>query len=408
MLAILATLALARCPAPPDEWDGLRSRIASAGDVDRDGTPDLLVADREAELGTVWVLDGRDGCPLVSVLGEAPGDGFGCSLSAAGDVDGDGHADFIVGAWPVDGPRAASTTGVPAEVALVKAGLGPAGQVLVFSGRDGTLLHRLTSGAASDGFGACAVGGGDLDGDGWNDVAVASNSSVYVFSGRSGEVLGSAEGEWLESSLCLWRGPDGGREAELVITHRSGRVEARRGPGLEKVLDLAQAPGLCMGRPPWALAAGGDADGDGFADLVVSFIHCGVAVISGFTLEPLHLLAPYELGSRVDMSAAGSSVDWIGDVDGDGRDDFVVASNESERIRSPSPGFAHVYSGRTGELLRSYEPARKRLDACRAGDADRDGIPDVAVFVEEDDVVRVLAGGDLRTLWERRLDDLKR
>jgi hypothetical protein len=156
------------------------------------------------------------------------------------------------------------------------------------------------------------------------------------------------------------------------------------------------------------MAGGGDADGDQVTDLLVSFIHCGVVVVSGATLEPLHLIASYEMDSLVDMSAAGSSVDWIGDIDRDGHDDFVVAANESDSIRSPSSGFAHVYSGRTGEILRAYQPTGKRMDACRAGDVNRDGTPDVAVFVVEDQAVRVLSGSDLQVIWEVLIDDLRR
>ncbi len=91
-LALLAVL------APADDWNGLRGRIACAGDVNCDGTPDLLVAEPQSWAGVVSVLCGRDGVLLYSVFGRSRGDGFGRSLSGIGDADEDGHDDFVVGA----------------------------------------------------------------------------------------------------------------------------------------------------------------------------------------------------------------------------------------------------------------------------------------------------------------------
>jgi hypothetical protein len=190
MLILAAALALHTI----DDWDGLRSRIAGVGDVDCDGTPDLVVASRGLVPEVVWVLSGRDGAQLLAIESDAPGLRFGCSLASAGDVDGDGRADVVVGAA------------------------------------------------------------------------------------------------------------------------RTGPVPAGADPG-------------------------------------------HASVYSGF----------------------------IGESDG---------------IADPSPGFAHVYSGRTGARLCAYRPGGKRLDACGAGDVDRDGAPDLAVFVSADELVRVVSGRDLSTVWE--------
>lgn len=384
--------------APADEFDGLRSRLASAGDVNCDGMQDLLVASRGREIEVVWVLCGRDGSVLYSVAGDAPGDGFGQSLSGVGDVNQDGHADFVVGALPLQ--------------------LSEPGFANVFSGRNGDFLHRLCSERNEHYFGTCVAGGGDFDGDGYPDIAVASHagihsslSSVHVFSGWDGRLLSERREidsrRWLTVAISPDMNDDG--RAEVVIGRRAGGAEARHGPGLEELATFTAgvAPD-CLTRGSWALATDGDADGDGTPDVLVSFIHCGFGVFSGRTFEPLHVSAEYEDNSMLDMSAAGSTVDWIGDCDGDGGDDFVVAANESDLITHPSSGFARVYSGCTGDLLLSYAPRARRMDACSAGDADLDGIPDLAVFVVEDEIVRVLSGRDLSTVWEARVNDLPR
>src|SRR5690606_4021353 len=128
---------------------------------------------------------------------------------------------------------------------------------------------------------------------------------------------------------------DGDRLADGVVGSGAGCASVRTSPGLERALELFGPPSPCDGRSTCALAAGGDADGAGRADVLVSRIDCGVALFSGRTRDPLLLIDRYANPSRVDLSAAGSCVDWIGDVDLDGCDDFVVAANESDAILEP-------------------------------------------------------------------------
>lgn len=97
-------------------WDGPRAgsqlgtQVASAGDFDGDGLPDILVAatpDDPNDPGTVWLLYGpledaslRDG---FRVDGASPGDATGCALAGALDVTGDGVDDILLGAWGARG-----------------------------------------------------------------------------------------------------------------------------------------------------------------------------------------------------------------------------------------------------------------------------------------------------------------
>lgn len=68
------------------------------GDFDRDGNPDLLLADYDGDLylvqrqGNAWLAVWRDSLPLVEPNG----------FLAAGDLDGDGNDEFVVGAHTPD------------------------------------------------------------------------------------------------------------------------------------------------------------------------------------------------------------------------------------------------------------------------------------------------------------------
>jgi len=78
--------------------DAFGNAVASAGDVDQDGIPDLVIGAPDHGEGMVLVASGKDGAPIYSVIGNASGDCLGTSVSGAGDVDDDGFADIVAGA----------------------------------------------------------------------------------------------------------------------------------------------------------------------------------------------------------------------------------------------------------------------------------------------------------------------
>ncbi len=82
--------------------------VAVPGDLDADGKEDVFLSDwpnaaKGPSTGRVYVHSGATGKRLFSVTGETAGDGLGSSQSIAGDVDGDGTPDLIVGAWQFGG-----------------------------------------------------------------------------------------------------------------------------------------------------------------------------------------------------------------------------------------------------------------------------------------------------------------
>lgn len=130
--------------------------------------------------------------------GEAlAGDNFGSSVGNAGDVDGDGRDDVIVGAYKADIAN-------PTLIAN-------AGSATVYSSdRDWYLHHQFTGSAANDYFGFSVSAVGDINVDGYGDVAISSyaydapiiNSTkklkdvgrVTVYSGQGSTELFSVNG----------------------------------------------------------------------------------------------------------------------------------------------------------------------------------------------------------------------
>jgi hypothetical protein len=149
--------------------------VSVVGDVDDDGTPDVYASDWShgalgPSTGRIHVHSGATGARLLTVTGEASGDGFGIGPADAGDVDGDGHDDLVIGAWQHGG---AAPSG---------------GKVYLYSGADGALLATLTGRVMGETLGFDATGMGDMNGDGVPDLLITSAWSS-ISGGRSGRVF---------------------------------------------------------------------------------------------------------------------------------------------------------------------------------------------------------------------------
>ncbi len=258
----------------------------------------------------------------------------GTQVHRAGDVNNDGTPDFIVSMPPIganwNGPASLNT-----------------GTVFLRSGIDGTIIHQLfgsvynTSQYSSFGHAACGMG--DVNGDGFGDVAV---SVVAIPNGATGSFDGAVQ---------VYSGIDGSALATIVGT-----------PGATTGIDIANL---------------GDLNGDGIAELAIAERFSVGATFDGHVL--IYSGADWSLFRTIDdpvgtMPAA--SIANAFDVNGDGVDDILIG--QPLYGASATPGRAQVFSGSDGSLLHEFIGSihgRMGSSVAGLGDINNDGFADVLI-----------------------------
>jgi hypothetical protein len=311
--------------------------IADAGDVDGDGTHDVISGARNGN--RAYVYSGATGERLLVLDGEAPGDFFGFAVAGVGDTDGDGHDDVLVGAT------------------RNSAGGLEAGRAYVLSGADGRRLRTYTGASAGDHFGSATDWLADRNGDGLPEHLV------------------------------------GARDAGKF---RDGSVQAYDGGAGER-LWLVEAPkeGEDLG---WFFVAGlGDLNGDGTADVYASDFSYSRG---GDDQGAVHILSGTD-GSTIRTWLGSAARQGFGpgreagDVDGDGVDDVTVGSYLSSD-GAKNGGKVEILSGADGRQLRQITSTTKSeqlgFDALGIGDANGDGIPDLVITGANGNSLYAVAG----------------
>ena len=179
------------------------SALDGAGDVDGDGAGDFIVGFDSASAEAAFVYSGADGSLLLELDKPYPEAGsWGNSVAGAGDVDGDGHADLIVGALN--------------DSTLYPNG----GSAHLLSGADGSEMRVFYGWAAQDFMGSAVDGAGDVNGDGTPDLLVGSPGhtspvghsdagQLLVYSGSDGSLIRSVSPAWYEANDALGRAVKG-------------------------------------------------------------------------------------------------------------------------------------------------------------------------------------------------------
>lgn len=355
--------------------------VSAGGDVNDDGIPDFVVGgwsidvDGRVDCGAAYLylgdptLDGWDlpAQAFTSIAGRDPEDHLGWAVDLTGDLDGDGVADLVVGAPLGEGLGLAT-----GEVFVFFGGAGfPSGALDPLDAD----VH-LVIGETTSGFGQ-ALTVGDLDGDGVDDLLVGAPGKDFSGRANAGAVYGFlGRASWpalLEAES----------DADLTILGAFGP------DGFGAALDVV-----------------GDVNDDGVDDLVVGAPFAPVSgndlagrayVFGGGSFTP-----PLTLDARDDADTvlrgtargdvAGVAVAGVGDLTGDGIDDFVVGAPGYDPSGVADAGGAFFFAGSaafpsTGSLpsvaawvyVGASEGDEAGAAVCGLGDFDGDSLDDLAI-----------------------------
>ncbi len=309
------------------------SSVSNAGDVNQDGFIDFVVGAWYPGIGGVYkagsayVYSGLTGQKLYEFSGEVIRDYFGGSVSGAGDVNRDGYDDLIIGAREAD---------------LNK------GSAYVYSGINGSLLHKFSGTAWGDGFGKSVAGIGDINKDGYDDVVIGSY-------GADPNGLGSAGTAYVYS----------GKDYSLIYRFDGNKFNEQVG---------------------YSVANAGDTNNDGTNDIIIGtnyydsiYPDNGAYVYSGKDGTLIyHVTAPPDTTHK----DFGRVVSSAGDFNGDGFDDFIITSYR-EPVNEVNRGSGFIYSGKNGRLLLRLDGTMEKgffgESVAPIGDLNQDGLDDIIV-----------------------------
>jgi hypothetical protein len=334
---------------------GFGGAIAGAGDINRDGYDDILISavfnSGGLRKGIVYLYLGGNNIDTIPAFSfydkHSAQDALG-SISGAGDVNGDGYDDFLIGEpynWSDAVGRAYLFSGgktLPTEPAVT-----------------------FASDSVEDFFGYSVKGIGDINGDGFDDIALGATArgSGYVsvhFGGRTisnvpSTVLKPIDGDNNFGSDIQKAGDvNGDGHNDFIVTAGNGAYIYL---GLDSVIYIN---GSHMGYGGYVSAgAGGDLNNDGYDDFLigntnyrnVDSVMVGACCIY-YGSKQLDTSSVYCTMGETKWSEFGRSISFIGDYNGDGYNNVITIA----------PSYPDTTGNEQNQLGKVYVYSHKKID----------------------------------------------
>jgi DNA-binding MarR family transcriptional regulator len=328
--------------------DRLGWAVSGAGDLNGDGYDDIVMGaiynDSGGDnAGRAYIFFGgqnMDTIADVNLTGEAACDFFGISVSGAGDVNCDGYDDVLIGSCDND------------------AGDINAGRAYIYFGGPNmnNVSDVVFTGGPTDGLGATVSGAGDVNGDGYDDVIVGAPGTeapyentgrAYVFFGGQqmdnvADVTFNGTGLWDQFAVCVCGAGDlnGDGYDDVAVgaddypSSYAGRVEVFfGGRQMNNKPDIVIRGASTLDSLGWSVSGIGDVNGDGYDDLMteaegndVGATNAGRAYIfyGGRSMDNISDLA---FNGTISDQRFGRPVSGAGDVNRDLYDEILIGGN---------------------------------------------------------------------------------
>ena len=387
--------------------------VSSAGDVNGDGFDDVIIGsprydNGETDEGAAYVYLGSvNGLNTTAANRWEPDSAslwYGWAVSGAGDLNGDGYADVVVTASQAFN---SNYDGFAYVYYGSSSGLGSTHDI------------RLDHVQSLQYFGSSACGVGDLNGDGYDDLAIGgplydgtytNEGSVTIYYGtdtgvsltNKDLVVGGAANANIGSSVSGAGDVNGDGYDDLIVgaeNHTNGQSQEGA-----VYIYMGSSTGVSLTYAnKWesdeayaglgkSVSGGGDLNGDGFGDIVYGGWRVdngtsdeGVAYVHYGSLSGINSTPDLILENNCWEGYFGYCVSANGDYNGDGYADVLVCAPDCPAGQSDE-GLTHIYYGSSkglinnGLLIYETNSANQRpYSADFVGDVNGDGFGDFMV-----------------------------